>query len=313
MFNKLKNKPTEVERNSLYLVKDTPGDGFDFLVSSNRGVLVPLVHKAPLGVLITNGFGEMGTNYNFSDGRLGTSIASPGRFPFILGKNNAPGFPLKSTMETDEPLWLDPGNYVVSFWAKNISGNSRLEFTMPQYDRDGNLVSEANFYTKSFSVIPGMGKGVYNFTKVRDYASASSIVDKVPSTAQIYILNKNYKGKDGTIYEGYSREYYYKNVPRNRLYFSNNLMRVEADLAEDAPAVKLDGSSSIGFGIYNPAVPDKSSLYNLKSIVINNAWTRFFYNITLKENAAYGFYRLKWEVMVDDTTVAIAGISLGRV
>lgn len=25
MFNKLKNKPTEVERNSLYLVKDTPG------------------------------------------------------------------------------------------------------------------------------------------------------------------------------------------------------------------------------------------------------------------------------------------------
>lgn len=313
MFNKLKTKPTEIEKNSLYFVKDTPGDGFDLLVSSNRGALVPLIHRAPPGELITNGFGEMGTDYNFSGATLGTSIPSPGRYPFILGKNNAPGFPLKPIVTTDEPLWLDPGNYVVTFWAKNISGNSRIEFSTPQYDRDGNPVFEENLFTTSFDIKPGAGKGVYIFSKTGDYASASSIINRAPSNTQIHVLKRDYVGIDGTAYSGYSRDYYYKNVPRNKLYFSNNLMRVETDLANDAAAFKPDGTASIGFGIYNPADPKNATLFNLKSIVISNIWARYAYTITIKENAAYGFYRFKWEMMVDDTTAAIAAISLRRI
>lgn len=313
MFNKLKIKPTEVENNSLYFVKDTPGDGFDLLVSSNRGVLVPLIHRAPPGELITNGCGEMGTNYNFSNGTLGTTVPSPGRYPFILGKNNALGFPLKSFMTTDEPVWLDPGGYKITFWGKNISGNSRVEFSMPQYDRDGNLVSGENLYDMGFDIKPGIGKGVYAFGKVGDYASASSIVNRAPSTAQIHVLKRDYKGTDGTIYSGYSRDYYYRNVPRNKFYFSNNFMRVEADLVSDAAAFKPDGSTSIGFGIFNPADPNNANLFNLRSTVLSNIWVKYTYSITIKENAAYGFYRLKWEIMVDNTTAAIAAISLRRI
>lgn len=231
-------------------------------------VVKQYVHSR-MGGLVSNGYGTLNNNLNFSRFEFDPTVATVGAGGFTTTVRNA-DFPIDERIPISSSL-----QYTFSFYAKSLGGgeNNLAYAYIAPYDVDGNAIQPIYIADTIFGVESTSRANNTVTVKVEDRQKLATRLAQIPPTSPSISLNTtDYVAKNGYKYnELYSRERVVKAFrTRNQIQYNPDTgvitgFEVTKDVSDTTLALGIAGATYI-YAIptmVNHAVPTEPTFYSL--------------------------------------------------
>lgn len=231
-------------------------------------VVKQYVHSR-MGGLVSNGYGTLNNNLNFSRFEFDPTVATVGAGGFTTTVRNA-DFPIDELIPISSSL-----QYTFSFYAKSLGGgeNNLAYAYIAPYDVDGNAIQPIYIADTIFGVESTSRANNTVTVKVEDRQKLATRLAQIPPTSPSISLNTtDYVAKNGYKYnELYSRERVVKAFrTRNQIQYDPDTgvitgFEVTKDVSNTTLALGIAGATYI-YAIptmVNHAVPTEPTFYSL--------------------------------------------------